>query len=92
MDAYINDYIDQLQTSVSIQYESRETTPSGRMALKNVNPVNAINNTVTFTTDEEELLLTTPLSQVEITPAIDSALWKALDSSTPLISNGRLST
>lgn len=92
MDAYTNDYIDQLQTPVSIEYVSQETIPSGRIVLKNVNPVNQAQNAVTFITDEEKLLLTTPASQVEITPAIDSALWKALDASTSLISKGRLST
>lgn len=92
MDIYIDDYIGQLQTSVSVAYESQQVTPSGRNLHKCVDPIDTVNHVRTFVVDDKGLSLTVSVPQISITPEIDSALWKALDSSTSLVSKGSLLT
>ena len=92
MDINLNDYIDRLQTSVSVVYECQDIAPTGGIAIKCVEPIDAPNHTRTFITDNTDLVLTVPIPEIEITPEIDTALWKSLENSSVLISKGRLVT
>lgn len=92
MDIYLNDYIDQLQTPVSVMYECQDIAPTGGMTKKYVEPIEKPSHTRTFITDDTNLVLTVPIPEIEITPEIDTALWKSLEASSVLISKGRLVT